>query len=153
MLLSFGIVVFILCKFGFPVILQKVEQRKAFIEQSLDAAKQANEQMTHIQAESAAILAEAKEQRAALLKEAMRTKEQIINEAREQALAEGRRQMEATARQIEAEKNRAIREIRSEIAELSVEIAGKIIRQKMEKDEEQQAVVNRLLNEITVYKS
>lgn len=153
MLLSFGIVVFILCKYGFPVIIKMVEQRKEFIDQSLNAAKEAQAQLANIQAESAAILAEAKEQRAAILKEAMQTKEQIISEAREQALAEGHRQMENMTRQIEEEKARAIQEIRSEIADLSICIAEKIIRQKIEKGEEQQAVIDRLLNEITTYKS
>lgn len=153
MLLSFGIVVGILCKFGFPVILEKIEQRKAFINQSLDAARQANEQLAHIQAESAAILADAKEQQAAILKEAMLTKEQILNEAREQAKAEGRLLLEKATRQIEEEKERAIREIHAEIADLSIGIAEKIIRRKIEKDEEQQAVIDRLLNEVTIYKS
>ena len=153
MLLSFGIVVFILCKFGFPVILKMVEQRKEYIEQSLDAARQANEQLANIQAESAAILSEAQAQKAALLKEAMLTKEQIISEAREQARAEGRLQMEKLSLQLQEEKEKAIQEIRSEIADLSVEIAEKVIRQKIEKNDEQQTVINRLLNEITLSKS
>lgn len=153
MLLSFGIVVGILCKYGFPVILKAVEQRKAFIAQSLDAAREANEQLARIQAEGDALLAKAKDQQARLMKEAMQTKEQILQEAREQARLEGQQQLEKAMRQIQEEKQRALQEIRQEISGLSIRIAEKIIRRQIEQTEEQQAMVNRLLDEMTLSKS
>lgn len=153
MLLSFGIVVCILCKYGFPVILKSVEQRKAFIDRSLEAARRAEEQLAGLQAEGAAILTQAKQQQAAILQEAMAAKEQILGQARIEAEAENRRLLEKATREIGQEKQKAIREIRGEIASLSVDIAEKILREKMADSKEQQAAVNRLLNEMTVYQS
>ena len=72
MIVSFGIVFVILSKYGFPVIIKAVEQRKAYIDNSLETARQANEQLANIQAEGARILAEAKEKQNAILKEACR---------------------------------------------------------------------------------
>ena len=75
MIVSFGIVFIVLSKYGFPVIIKAVEQRKAYIDNSLETARQANEQLANIQAEGARILAEAKEKQNAILKEAFAEKE------------------------------------------------------------------------------
>lgn len=153
MLLSFGIVVFLLCKYGFPVILKSVEARKAYIDRSLEAARQANEQMARLRQESEQMLSEARREQAAIVKEAMQTKEEMLEEARAEARREGARELEKATLRIQEEKEKAIREIRQQIADLAVGVAEKIIRQKMERNEEQQAVVNRLLNELTLSKS
>ena len=69
MIVSFGIVFVILSKYGFPVIVKAIEQRKAYIDNSLETARQANERLAHIQAEGEKMLAEAKEKQNAVLKE------------------------------------------------------------------------------------
>ena len=145
MIVSFGIVFVILSKYGFPVIIKAVEQRKAYIDNSLETARQANEQLANIQAEGARILAEAKEKQNAILKEAFAEKEQIIDEAHRKAAAETRLQVE------EAEK--AIREVRSEIADLSIAIAEKVMKEKISRDKEQQQIIDRLLDEVSFCKS
>ena len=129
MIVSFGIVFVILSKYGFPVIIKAVEQRKAYIDNSLETARQANEQLANIQAEGARILAEAKEKQNAILKEAFAEKEQIIDEAHRKAAAETRLQVEEAARRIREEKEKAIREVRSEIADLSIAIAEKVMKE------------------------
>ena len=68
MIVSFGIVFVILSKYGFPVIVKAIEQRKAYIDNSLETARQANERLAHIQAEGEKMLAEAKEKQNAVLK-------------------------------------------------------------------------------------
>ena len=80
MILSFGIVLVILSKYGFPVIVKAIEERKAYIENSLETARKANEQLANIQKEGERILAEAKEKQNHILKEAMSEKEHIIDE-------------------------------------------------------------------------
>ena len=75
MILSFGIVFVILSKYGFPVIIKAVEQRKEYIDHSLESARQANEQLAGIQAESEKILAQAREQQNEILKQALAEKE------------------------------------------------------------------------------
>ena len=91
MIVSFGIVFVILSKYGFPVIIKAVEQRKAYIDNSLETARQANEQLANIQAEGARILAEAKEKQNAILKEAFAEKERSSPEScRRNSFAGGR---------------------------------------------------------------
>ena len=142
MIVSFGIVFVILSKYGFPVIIKAVEQRKAYIDNSLETARQANEQLANIQAEGVRILAEAKEKQNAILKEAFAEKEQIIDEAHRKAAAETRLQVE-----------KAIREVRSEIADLSIAIAEKVMKEKISHDKEQQQIIDRLLDEVSFCKS
>ena len=142
MIVSFGIVFVILSKYGFPVIIKAVEQRKAYIDNSLETARQANEQLANIQAEGARIL-----------KEAFAEKEQIIDEAHRKAAAETRLQVEEAARRIREEKEKAIREVRSEIADLSIAIAEKVMKEKISRDKEQQQIIDRLLDEVSFCKS
>ena len=153
MIVSFGIVLVVLSKYGFPVIIKAVEQRKAYIDNSLETARQANEQLANIQAESARILAEAKEKQSAILKGALAEKEQIIDEARQKAVTETRLQVEEAARRIREEKEKAIREVRTEIADLSIAIAEKVMKEKISRDKEHQQIIDRLLDEVSFSKS
>ncbi len=148
MLLAFGIVFAILAKYGFPVITQMVAKRKEYIDQSLQAAKTANEQLQRLQSEGDAILAKAREEQARILKEAKETGERIVSDAREKAQAEGNRMLHEVQAQIKEEKDEAIRDIRRQVAILSVNIAEKVIREKLDTNEKQMTMIERMLDEI-----
>ena len=148
MIVSFGIVFVILSKYGFPVIVKAIEQRKAYIDNSLETARQANERLAHIQAEGEKMLAEAKEKQNAVLKEAF-----ADEEARKKAVSEAHLQIEEATRRIREEKEKAIREVRSEIADLSIAIAEKVMKEKIGRDKEQQQMIDRLLDEVSFSKS
>ena len=150
MILSFGIVFVILSKYGFPVIIKAVEQRKEYIDHSLESARQANEQLAGIQAESEKILAQAREQQNEILKQALAEKEQIISAARQKASAEA---LEEATRRIGEEKDKAIREVRTEIADLSVAIAEKVMKEKISRTDEQEKIINGLLDNVSFSKS
>ena len=153
MILSFGIVLIILSKYGFPVIVKAIEDRKAFIEESLNTARQANEQLANIKEEGKRIISEAKEKQNAILKEALKEKEHIIEEAHQKAAAETHRQMEEATRQIREEKEKAIREVRKEITDLSIAIAEKVMKEKINRDNSQEESINKLLDEMSFNKS
>lgn len=153
MLLSFGTVVFILVKFGFPVILKMVEERKTYIDESLLVAKQTYEQMAAVKAQGEAIVDEARREQSKILKDATQTRDQIVNEAKEKALVEASKIIEEARKQITAEKEDAIRDIRRQVAALSVDIAEKVIRGQLDKKDEQMVMINRLLDEINISKS
>ena len=144
---------YVIINTGFGTSVLAVEQRKAYIDNSLETARQANEQLANIQAEGARILAEAKEKQNAILKEAFAEKEQIIDEAHRKAAAETRLQVEEASRRIREEKEKAIREVRSEIADLSIAIAEKVMKEKISHDKEQQQIIDRLLDEVSFCKS
>ena len=153
MLLSFGIVFAVLAKFGFPIITKMVEDRNAYIEKSLDAAKEANKQLAHIKEQSEAILASAREEQVKILKDAESTRTRIINESKELARAEGLKELDELRKQMKREKEDAIKDIRRQVADLSVDIAEKIIRNNLSSNAEQMAMIDRLIDESMVSKS
>lgn len=152
MLVAFLIVFVLLAKYGFPVIIKMVDDRKNYIDESLKNAREANEKLANIKSESEAILKEAREQQAKILKEAMATRDSIIKEARDKAVVEGHRLLDEAKAQISVEKENALRDIRSTVADMSVQIAEKVMRRQLEKDTEQEQYIERLLNEMTTNK-
>ena len=149
MSLTFFVVLFILWKFGFPVITTMVQERKAFIDDSLRKAHEANERLANIQKEGESILQEAREKQAQILKEAAETREAIIEQAQDKARQEGARLMEDARVAIEQEKKAAIADIRKQVATLSVEIAEKVLRSNLKDDASQMALIDRMLDDVT----
>jgi F-type H+-transporting ATPase subunit b len=147
MLLSFGIVFFVLAKFGFPIIVTLVEERKAYIDQSLEAAKQANERLKGIQEEGERILSEARGEHVRILKDANDMRTKIINDAKEQAHAETGKIMEDVKGAIQKEKELAMHEIHNQIAALSIDIAEKILRKDLSNKSAQLELVDKLIEE------
>ena len=149
MTLVFIIVFIILWKAGFPAIIKMVTDRKAYIDESLRKAHEANEKLANIQKEGESILQEAREKQAALLKEAAETRDAIVEKAQDKAREEGVRLLSDAKKQIETEKQNAIREIRGQVAELSVQIAEKVLKAKLSGDKAQMDMINRLLDEVS----
>lgn len=148
MTLVFVIVFIILWKWGFPAIVGMVNERKVFIDESLRKAHEASERLANIQKEGESILQEARERQAAILKEAAATRDSIVEAAQAKAREEGARLVADAKAQIEAEKKAAIGEIRSQVAELSVKVAEKILRDKLSTQPAQMDLINRLLDEV-----
>lgn len=153
MLICFGIVFLILAKYGFPIITKMVEDRKNHIQDSLDAAQKADEQLATIKQQSEEILSSAKAEQVKILKEAADTRDRIVNEAREQAKIAGAKEMTEIKKQIQAEKDQAIRDIRRQVAELSVDVAEKVLRDSLKDPKEQMSMIDRLVDEAMVSKS
>ena len=143
------IVFVILRKAGFPVITKMIEDRKAFIDESLKKAHEANEKLANIQKEGESILQEAREKQAAILRDAAETRDAIVGKAQDKAREEGARLLSDAKAQIESEKQNAIREIRGQVAELSVQIAEKVLKAKLSDDKAQMDMINRLLDEVS----
>ena len=150
MALVFIIVLAILWKWGFPVIVKMVNDRKAYIDDSLQKAHEANEKLANIRIESESMLQEAREKQAQILKEAADTRDAIVLKAQDKAKDEGARLISEAKAEIDSEKQNAIREIRAQVAELSVQIAEKILRKKLDSDEKQMDMIDRLLDEVSI---
>ena len=150
MTLVFLIVFVILWKWGFPVIVKMVNDRKDFIDGSLKKAHEANEKLANIQKEGESILQEAREKQAQILKDAADTRDAIVEKAQDKAREEGSRLLSDAKAQIEAEKQNAIRDIRAQVAELSVQVAGKVLKEDLSTDAKQMELINKLLDEVSV---
>lgn len=147
MLLAFLIVFFLMAKYGFPIITKMVEDRKNYIDESLQKAHEANERLAGIQQESEHLLAEARAKQAEILAQAKATGDSIVSEARNKAQADGAKLLQEAKAQIAAEKENALRDIRQTVADLSIVIAEKVVRQKLANNDEQQALIEQMLNE------
>ena len=103
--------------------------------------------LENIKQESEQILQDAREKQSLILKEAAQTRDAIVEKARQTAHEEGVRLLEETKRQIEVEKQNAIRDIRTQVAELSVQIAEKVVRENLASNAQQMSLVNRFLDD------
>ena len=153
MLISFGIVVFVLAKFGFPIILKMVDERKEFIEDALLKAEKARTELDSVKAEAELILDKARKEHQQIMNEASQLREVLIQEAKTKAIGEADKIIENARLQIQNEKDDAIRDIRKQVAGLSVDIAEKVLRNKLDKKEEQLGLIQRLIDEMNISKS
>ena len=149
MTVVFLVVLFVLWKWGFPIIVKMVDERKAFIDESLKKAHEANERLANIQKEGESILQEARAKQAQILKEAAETRDAIVEKAQDKAKAEGARLLEEARAAIEQEKKAAIADIRQQVATLSVEIAEKVLRQNLRDDKAQMDLIDRMLDDVS----
>lgn len=149
MLLAFLVIFFVLAKYGFPVILKMSDERKAYIDDSLKKAHEANEKLANIQQESENLLKEARERQQQILAEATQTRDAIVEKAQLKAREESSRIVSEARTQIETEKQNAIRDIRKQVAELGVLVAEKVLRERLSCNAEQMKYVDRLLDEMS----
>ena len=147
MLLAFGVVFFVLYKWGFPVITSMIDARKRYIDDALNEAKEAKAKLAGVEEECNALVNEARENQAKILREAVAAKEQIISDARDKAAAETEMMISEAKKQIERERDEALNSIRTEVAKLSIAIAEKIVRKELEESDRQQRYIDELVDE------
>ena len=131
MLLMFGIVLWILKKFAWHPILNALKNRELSIQEALTSANTARKEMLKLQADNELIMAEARAEKEKIVQEAKQIKEKMLSEARNEAAEEAKKILQSTRRDIENEKNSAINELKNKVAEMSVDIAEKILREKL----------------------
>ncbi len=148
MTLVFLVVFFILWKWGFPSIIKMVNERKEYIDESLAKAEEANLRLANIQKQGEELLMEAREKQAQILREASETRDTIVGQAQEKARDESARILSEAKAEIESQKQAAIRDIRAQVAELSVQIAEKILQKELSSSAEQVQLIDRLLDEV-----
>ena len=150
MIIAFGLVLFILSKFGFPVILNKLDSRKKFIDESVDAAKQAYDKLTHVQEQNRLLIQRAKKEQAHILSEAAKHRDLILEKAHEKAIKETNHLIDNARKQIIQEREEAITAIRREVAVISVDIAEKVLRESLKDKESQMSMIERLIDEVNL---
>lgn len=149
MLLAFAVVFFVLAKYGFPAIINMVDERKKYIDESLKKAHEASERLENIKQEGEAILQDAREKQAQILREAAESRDAIVEQAQVKAREEGARLLDDARVAIEQEKKAAIADIRKQVATLSVEVAEKILRKNLSGDQAQMDLIERMLDDVS----
>lgn len=146
MTLTFIILLFLLAKFAWKPILNAVNDREVTIIDALNQAKLAKQEMAQLKEDNERILREARAERDNILKEARDMKDKIINQAKDSAKVEGEKMIEAARQSIQNEKNAAMADIKTQIGTLSVNIAESILKEKLNNDDAQNALVENILN-------
>jgi len=148
MVLTFGIVLFILKKFAWKPILSSLKERENSIEDALELAQKTRDEMAKLQADNEKILIEARQQREELLKEARDIRQKMIDEAKEKASEEGDKVIASAKQAFENEKAAAIDEMKKTIVSMSVQIAEKILKTHFEDPKKQQEFLDTYLKDI-----
>lgn len=138
----FTLLVILLKKFAWKPILNAVESRNTSIEEALKAAEKAKEDIESLTADNDRILNEARLERDAILKDAREIKDNLINDAKNQAKLEADKILNITKDQIKNEKLAAITELKNQVADLSIEIAEKVIKSELQDSAKQRFLVS-----------
>ena len=149
MTIIFAIVFFILAKFGFPIITGMVDKRAKRIDGAIAAARKAEESLAGLAHEQERLLAEAKAEQARILQEAASQRDDMIAQAQEQAREEAKKIMDEAKVRIQEEKEAALRDVRKEVALLSVTIAEKVVRKELSTDKGQMELIDRMINDLS----
>lgn len=140
--------VLLLRKFAWKPILDSVGEREEGIKSALAAAEDAKKEMQNVTADSEKLLKEARAEREAMLKEAREIKDKLIADSKELAKVEGDKMLKQAQAAIESEKKAAVADIKSQVANLSVEIAEKVIKEQLSNKDKQLKLVDDLLGDI-----
>jgi len=150
MLISFSILLYILKRFAWGPILSALSDRERSIEEALKAAENAKEEMLNLQSGNEKILKKAILEREKIVKEARELKDTIISEARHEASIEANKVMEHAKAAIERERAAAVSEIKNLIANFSVDIAEKILKEKLADDSRQKELIQNYIDQINL---
>jgi F-type H+-transporting ATPase subunit b len=138
----------VLGRMAFKPIQNALTKRDNDIQEALDEAKKAREEMSNVQAENQKLLADAREERARMLKDAKETKDQMIKEAKDQARAEAQKIVTNAQQEIENQRKVAMAELKKEVGAMAIDIAEKVLRKQLAGNKEQEQFVNTLVDDI-----
>ena len=147
MVVIFGVVFFILARFGFPVITGMVDKRNAYIQDSLKSAQEAQEKLAALAEEQAAMIDQARVEQERIIKEAAAVRDSMIEQAKAQAADEAAKMIEHARTEIAAERESALRNIRAQVASISIEVAEKIVRKELSSSDAQLSLLDRMVDE------
>ncbi len=128
--------------------MKAVNDREQGIKDALDSAEAAKKEMQSLQADNEKIMKEARAERDSLLKEARDLKNSMISQAKDEAKSEAQKIIESANEAILNEKNAAVSDIKKQVASLSIEIAEKLLKEKLSDDNKQMKIVEDLIKDV-----
>ena len=140
------VVIFLMIKFAWKPILSALEERESGIQDALNAAQKAKEQVEAMNSDNDRLLKEARAEREEMLKEARAIKDKIIADAEEMAQAESQKIIDKAKSTIESEKKAALEDIKTEVAKLSIAVAEKLLQDDLAKDQKQTAHIDAIID-------
>ncbi|MEY2763792.1 MAG: hypothetical protein RLZZ205_216 [Bacteroidota bacterium] len=146
--IAFILVLVILKKMAWGPILQTLEEREQGIANALKQAELAKAEMASLKSGNEQLLKEAREERDRILKEAKEIGDKMRSEAKERAAQDGAALLANAQREIETQKKAAIQELKNQVANLSIQIAEQLVKDKLSDTEKQNALNSQLIDEL-----
>ena len=146
----FILLIFLLKKYAWKPILDAVNEREEGIKNALLSAEKAKEEMASLQSDNEATLKKARAERDSLLKEAREIKQQLIDDAKNEAQSEAKKIISQAQETIKNEKKAAISDLKNQVATLSIDIAEKVLKEKLSDDKTQMNLVKDLVKDVTL---
>lgn len=147
MMITFLIVLFLMTKFAWKPIMKMIKDREASIDDALKSAEKAKAEIASMQADNERLLNEARRERDTMLKEARDMKDAIVGEAKGKAKAEADKLLAAAREAIQNEKMAAITDLKNQVAQLSIDIAEKMLKRELSSDSKQKELISDLLKD------
>ncbi|MDA8588683.1 F0F1 ATP synthase subunit B [Flavobacteriaceae bacterium] len=146
----FILLIFLLKKYAWKPILDAVNEREEGIKNALLSAEKAKEEMASLQSDNEETLKKARVERDSLLKEAREIKQQLIDDAKNEAQSEAKKIISQAQETIQNEKKAAISDLKNQVATLSIDIAEKVLKEKLSDDKTQMNLVKDLVKDVTL---
>ena len=146
----FVCLIFLLKKYAWKPILDSVNEREEGIKNALLSAEKAKEEMASLQSDNEQTLKKARLERDGLLKEAREIKQKLIDDAKNEANTEAKKILIQAQETIKSEKNAAIVDLKNQVANISVEIAEKVLKEKLSNDKSQMELVKELVKDVSL---
>ncbi|MBA4135227.1 MAG: synthase subunit [Bacteroidota bacterium] len=140
--------IFLLKKFAWKPILDAVNEREEGIKNALLSAENAKKEMQNLKSDNEKLLADARLERDAMIKEAREIKEKMVNDAKTEAQVAGQKMIEQAKASIESEKNAAMAELKAQVSTLSLDIAEKLLKDELSNKEAQTKLVEKMLGDV-----
>lgn len=148
MFVAFILLFLVLAKWGWPVIIKMMDKRASTIDEGVENARQAKEQLDNARAEADRYMKEVMAKQQEMLRDAQKMKTEIIEQARNEAAKVAQGEMDAAKVSIEQARKQAESQIRDEVSRFSIEIAEKMMRSQLKDTKAQTELVNKMLDDI-----
>ncbi len=139
---------FFLGRAAFKPLAKALKDRQVSIEDALQQADKARQEMAALNAKNEALLATAREERSKILQEAKAMKDSIVKAAETEAKEKAEKIISNARVEIENQKNAALTEVKNTAGRLALEVAEKIIRKQLTGNAQQEAYAKKLVEEI-----
>ena len=139
-IVCFLIALWVLKRYAFGPIQKMIDERRERIRRSLEDAEEAREEARRLLEEHRSLIGQARSEGEQILAEARRVADAQRERVREETEADRHRRLEEIERQIQAETQRALGDIRAAVAELSLVAASKVTRKVLDSEDDRRLI-------------
>jgi F-type H+-transporting ATPase subunit b len=147
-LIVFVALFFLLSKLAWKPIINSLKEREGSIQNALDMADKARAEMAKLTSDNEKLMKEAREERDKMLKEAREVANRLKDEAQSDAKKSADKIISDARAAINVEKEAALRDVRTQVAMFSLEVAEKLMKKNLSSDKEQKAMVEGYIKDL-----